>query len=223
MHDPMTVIRRLPFGGTLWHVDPESDGTDISCGWFSPKLTKKQISNIELSAEWEADHPFFLQARVKVLTNPAESLPLMRCAFRYGAMMLREKVSLAEIDQWSIDAICNHVDNFRSSLCFEPGYHSNFREDRIEDRTRCAIELFGAVARWILREHRPWWKHPRWHIRHWKVTFPRRLPKCPECKSRLGLLFTSQWVKLHCDECGWRQAIKYHSREEAVKQFKSRR
>ena len=51
MHDPMTVCWRicLPFGKsyeypvlTVWHVDPEKDGSDDSCSWFLPKLSKKE-------------------------------------------------------------------------------------------------------------------------------------------------------------------------------------
>lgn len=51
MHDPMTIAHEIksPFRGkpskfwpkgyrnslvTIWHVDPERDGTDDSCGWF---------------------------------------------------------------------------------------------------------------------------------------------------------------------------------------------
>jgi hypothetical protein len=34
MHDPMTVAFQLPFGITIWHVDPERGGDDDSCDWF---------------------------------------------------------------------------------------------------------------------------------------------------------------------------------------------
>lgn len=64
MHDPMTVAFeiRQPWGGktypmkdgstwhyrpaliTIWHVDPERDGSDDSCGWFRPPLTKKELA-----------------------------------------------------------------------------------------------------------------------------------------------------------------------------------
>lgn len=35
MHDPMTVAFDIKYPRiTIWHVDPEKDGTDDSCGWF---------------------------------------------------------------------------------------------------------------------------------------------------------------------------------------------
>jgi hypothetical protein len=60
MYDPLTVAFeiRSPFRDkpcklfpegyrrsliTIWHRDPESDGTDDSCGWTFPRLTKKEI------------------------------------------------------------------------------------------------------------------------------------------------------------------------------------
>lgn len=34
MHDPMTVAFEIRWlGVTIWHVDPETDGTDNSCRW----------------------------------------------------------------------------------------------------------------------------------------------------------------------------------------------
>lgn len=62
MYDPNTVAFELkiplpwrrrragPFKGemewwwflTIWHVDPEADGSDDSCGWFHPPLTAKE-------------------------------------------------------------------------------------------------------------------------------------------------------------------------------------
>lgn len=33
---------RLPPLITIWHVDPETDGTDDSCRWFHPRLTERE-------------------------------------------------------------------------------------------------------------------------------------------------------------------------------------
>jgi len=40
----------------IWHVDPESDGSDDSCGWFKPHLTKKEVKEICKIAKFEAKY-----------------------------------------------------------------------------------------------------------------------------------------------------------------------
>ena len=60
MHDPMTQafeIRQFwrrkdrwgfrPAFITVWHVDPERDGSDDSCDWFGRKLTAKEKAEAE--------------------------------------------------------------------------------------------------------------------------------------------------------------------------------
>lgn len=56
MHDPSTLAFEVPsyaartkglFGWCptlldIWHDDPETDGTDDSCGWFNPGLSKSE-------------------------------------------------------------------------------------------------------------------------------------------------------------------------------------
>jgi hypothetical protein len=78
MHDPMTVAFEIkwPFPAkktwgngaiyrdyktlvTIWHVDPESDGTDDSCGWPSPRLTDRERKIIDDLVEWEKLHPYY--------------------------------------------------------------------------------------------------------------------------------------------------------------------
>lgn len=47
MHDPTTLIKDVKlFGRTLfniWHVDPESNGTDDSCDWFGGRRVDKKV------------------------------------------------------------------------------------------------------------------------------------------------------------------------------------
>lgn len=46
MHDPMTVAHEIKIFGrcfiTIWHVDPEADGTDDSCGWAFAHLNDRE-------------------------------------------------------------------------------------------------------------------------------------------------------------------------------------
>jgi len=186
MHDPMTVAfcipnpfrRRYSWGKrwinrprliTIWHVDPECDGTDDSCGWFSPKLTKEQVSALSHAAWCEGRSPFYLRLNNETNNYATDALHLMECAFGYVGDLIRVRVAPDEARRWSLQAIRSDGDNLRHLLCFKAGWHSNSDSDRLSDREECALGLFRSVARWILRERRPWWKHPRWHLRHWKI------------------------------------------------------
>ena len=41
MYDPKTIAHEIKLFGryfiTIWHVDPERNGTDDSCGWVFPQ------------------------------------------------------------------------------------------------------------------------------------------------------------------------------------------
>jgi hypothetical protein len=87
---------------TIWHRDPETDGTDDSCDWFGSRLTDAE-----------------------------------RAAAR---------------GLWA-----NEVDNLRPSL-------DHMHPD---DREIVLLSQWQAARRWYAP--RPWWKHPRWHIWHWRV------------------------------------------------------
>lgn len=145
MHDPQRVAHEIksPFRAkpskfwpkgyrnsliTIWHVDPERDGTDDSCGWF--------IRGRHLSA---ADR------------------------------------ALAR------DLIENEHDNLRDW----------FRDCDQED------------AACLRRRDRPWWRHPRWHVWHWRIQVHpwqqlRRwlFTRCAHCGKRFaygGSPVSHQW------------------------------
>jgi len=46
MHDPSTLAFDIRIGGfrlaEIWHIDPETNGDDDSCGWASPPLTDRE-------------------------------------------------------------------------------------------------------------------------------------------------------------------------------------
>jgi hypothetical protein len=208
MHDPLTVAhqipnyfkraRRLKSGYayrnalvTIWHKDPETDGSDDSCGWFSPPPTKRQKERIKHLAQDEARNPWFLACGEKKIESATEAETLMRAAFIVVARALDVKITDAEATRWAISLTHNPSDNGRSLLAFQPGYHSNFPDDREQDREYVASRLFFMVARYILRERRPWYRHPRWHVHHWQIqvhpvqTFKRwAFSRCEKCGGR---------------------------------------
>lgn len=63
----------------------------------------------------------------------------------------------------------NTVDSLRDSIMrtFQKGcgeeYTERERKERIASMASC---IYG----YILRDTRPWWKHPRWHVHHWRLS-----------------------------------------------------
>lgn len=63
----------------------------------------------------------------------------------------------------------NPVDSMRDSIMrtFSKGcgeeYTERARKERIES-------MASMIYAYILRDSRPWYRHPRWHIHHWRLT-----------------------------------------------------
>lgn len=208
MHDPMTVafqIRSIfsrpldpsrPHLGryrnslvTIWHVDPEKNGSDDSCGWSFPRLTKKQREQMKALAFHEARDPIYMQASMKRLPSAREAESLMRAAILMVARVLKVPMPWDRACIMAARLANEPGDNFRSGLCFLPGYHSNFTEDTPDHREVAATSFFCSVASNILRDRRPWWKHPRYHFWHWKIqiAFTQNLKR---------------WLFSRCSFCG---------------------
>lgn len=181
MHDPMTVafeipsyefrerFRWFPHLATIWHVDPEKDGSDDSCGWSFPRLTEKQREAISHLAWWEKREPWFQALRSKQMRDPVEAECLMRAVVKAVARAMKIKMAWNEVCEWASEFVHNPASNFRSSLCHLPGWHTNFQEDMESEREECARGLFSGVAAHLLRSRRPWWRHPRWHFWHLRL------------------------------------------------------
>ena len=227
MHDPMTVAFRICWPWyrtyefdkrknkywrtmlTIWHVDPERDGSDDSCGWFRPPLTKVQKEIIHNLAGDEARDPWFRALTEKENRDPVACETLVRGAFLLVSLCLENRcgwrrwrprkrsVSLTEATIWAIHMVHNPVDNFRSSLAFLSGWHgNNYREDSpntIEEdkwfRERSAQDFFSAIMGYILRQRRPWYRKPRWHVWHWQLQWE-------------DVLIFKRWAFSKCAGCG---------------------
>jgi hypothetical protein len=132
-------------------------------------LTKRQAERIKHLAGDEVFNPVFRRAKCRTLTNDAQAEALMRGAILIVADRLGIRISFDEASKRASLMVHNPFDNWRSSLCLMPGWHTNSAEDDKYWRNECALQLFGSVARELLRSRRHWWRHPRWHFWHWKL------------------------------------------------------
>lgn len=214
MHDPMTVafdikspFRRAPdkfwpkgYRNTLitiWHVDPEDRRgmcvrrDDDTCGWFVPPYPPEARDRIRELGRRQYETIFGKQwalaegksyAGVCYLPTSYDAIywawraikhaESKRSGWQYG-----KSLTAAELNQiYSLDA--NPVDNLRSIV------------DEVKDADSCA-RFFMTVYNSYLRFNRPWYRHPRWHVWHWRIQFH------PWQKFR-------RWVFSRCAGCGKR-------------------
>lgn len=213
MHDPMTVAHEIkwpisfrknsitgekyynPFI-TIWHVDPEKDGTDDSCGWFmrirhvpkdlADKVTKDFTFEFNHN-NWfnDAGYPKFSPMGITlcmyqqaawatfIYNNGGNASNKARRQYdRFMRRHLHEFLSFAE----------NPVDSLYNAITMFYGVVA--KEDRIN-------HFATIVLSDIMRKLRPWYRHPRWHIHHWKIQFHpwqnfkrRYFLKCCKCGKR---------------------------------------
>lgn len=176
---------------TIWHEDPCRGGgprPDDSCGWSRPRIEtaeREKFEKIGLEMYSTIFNKQDAEARkadyVSVCYEPTcydaiywswrriahEMRPNSR--WQFGVNLTAKE--LEEI--YSLSA--NPIDNFR------------FRMREIVDAATFA-DFFLRIFSCYKRFHRPWFKHPRWHIWHWRVQIHpwqqlRRwmLTKCEGC------------------------------------------
>lgn len=201
MHDPMTVAFDIknPFVRgdykpsliTVWHVDPERDGSDDSCDWFGGKrgMPEGVLADIRRVFAFEG--------------RDDGSMSWFGCD-KYSPDLIGVGLAMFRIaannhfGHWSKAAdkflrnnlfdILFFIDNSCDSINSELR-----RADAASGRERQEIldRLAYVVYAWILRRNRPWWKHPRWHVWHWRIQFHpwqnlkrRWWDKCCRCGKR---------------------------------------
>lgn len=176
---------------TIWHVDPEKDGSDDSCGWSYPKLTPKQKQGLRNGAWHEVHHPHFLVFNGKEWEGThADAVSLYEGMIAYCVRLLRVNYSLEQIKRMAIERIhfpdcCKPTGVF----CYQPGYHTNNPKDSERDRQEHFFGILCGIARCILDDLRPWYRHPKWHFWHWKL-------QCQPLMQIKRILFS------RCSKCG---------------------
>lgn len=193
MHDPMTVAFENKYI-TVWHVDPETDGSDDSCGWSRCRLTEEQRKWAEeySKKEWE----FWFHFKYDCINFLyAEDLAILGEIWA----LVREQVDginpHKDLRHWDIAQI------FKLLMCPGDNFHhiiSSAKKDRYEFERLLALTMGIYKTR-----KRRWWQHPRWHIHHWKLQIKPlqkylrwQFSRCAWCGRRFRWGYnpvTSQW------------------------------
>lgn len=193
----------------IWHIDPCKDGSDDSCGWFmrarhgDQKVLERIIKRYEF--DWDR---IFISENSGTIYHSGFFKPSGDPHFSVQGIVLN-LFFLAACEYFNADGRTNwgkarkwmrkhlfdiliFAENPTDSLFdgitrkFEIGcgevHDTRRRKERIE---RMAATTYG----WILREERPWYKHPRWHVRHWEIKV-------------LPLQAFKRWAFSRCYKCG---------------------
>lgn len=170
MHDPDTLIASFgPF--TLWHHDPCKRGRgDDSCGWFmrayhgDAETLRKIESDIRFDMKAEAC-PMFSKSGDPLLSTMGVTLNFFfHGAYHYFGENRERSIRWMQANLFEILLFAeNPVDSIGNSI---QGRYGEDRE-KPEDRAR---RFASVVYGWILRAERPWYRHPRWHIHHWRLS-----------------------------------------------------
>lgn len=176
---------------TIWHVDPETDHTDDSCGWFKrarhgdKNVLEKIVKHFE--EDWDRTWTYDPSEDCEAEDKTKKTYP---CGYFNPSGMPRFSVTgivlnlffLAACAHFHCDGLTNwkkakrfmrkHLfdimlfaenpsDSLYDSLTLKYG-NDRRRKDRIEDAA-------GIIYGWILRAEQKWWQHPRFHIHHFQV------------------------------------------------------
>jgi hypothetical protein len=185
MHDPQSVAHeirwpwknkfgnRVPFI-TIWHVDPVKDGTDDSCGSFIRKrhLPKGLFEKVRKDFEFEFKNNYWFNESgyPKFSTMGVTLAMYSRAAWTVFIWLNKDNPSKKANGRYKkfmrgylfdiLHFAENPLDGLHSSIHMTYGVVK--QEERVDDFT--SIVLCD-----IMRKLRPWYKHPRWHVRHWKL------------------------------------------------------
>ena len=181
---------------SIWHVDPETDGSDDSCGWFmrsrhgNKETLKKIIKRFEYDwdttfqmndKDWEdeevkssKENNNKIHSRGLFHPNGDPNMSVSGIVLNLFFLAACEHFDSDGHSNWKkanrfmkenlFDILMfaeNPIDSLNDAI-LQPFGKDIKREDRIEEMAKI---IYG----WILRKERPWYKHPKWHIHHWKV------------------------------------------------------
>lgn len=213
MHDPLTVAWQVPnpFARpydwkssrwrdrpalvTIWHVDPERDGSDDSCGWSYPRASEADLAwaRAEAGREWDL---WFGDRYAACNLHRGGDLSVLTAAWTTARRHATGKNCRSGLTAWEVseilDLVSNPVDNLLAACRGARESAKDFEH------------LLLSALRCYRRAARPWWRHPRYHVWHWRLqvhflqSLRRRLfTRCLSCGGRFkvgdGVCTSSGW------------------------------
>ena len=171
MHDPYIKIYSNRFF-TLWHHDPCTDHSDDSCGWFMRARHGDQKILTQIEGDILFDWNCAYQPMFTAQGDPALSTIGIALNCFWHAAWRHFRGNRRKADRWMkchlFDILLfaeNPVDTLATVI------QGNYGEDK-EPKEYRARKMAATVYSWVLRKSRPWYKHPRWHIHHWRISCP---------------------------------------------------
>lgn len=231
MHSPKSVAFEIYLGKkqkkngsyrspllTIWHVDPETDGTDDSCGHFIRERHSNQevLKKIKDEFNFNFKHNYWFDKEGKQIFSTIGTLMEMYRTAAWIHFKHNRKKTNRFLRKYCADIISfaeNPVDCGGDNITGK--YFISTNSDLLsEERFR---GLAGMVYTDILRKERKWYRHPKWHIHHWEFQFHpfqylkrRYWDKCSVCGKRgTKTYFVSDWggTKKRHKECSWRTDV----------------
>jgi hypothetical protein len=192
---------------TVWHVDPQRDGTDDSCGRFvrarhgDPKVLKSIEDDMAFS--WDASHGGWFDPSGKpIFCTIGVTYQMFQTAawvhFKHNRRKTNRFLSRHLTD--IINFAENTVDSLHDGITGKYGFEE--RGERIRSFSR---SVYGCILRWT----RPWWRDPIFHVHHWELqihplqAFKRwAFTRCCKCgrRFRWGESGVGGWAE---DPCRW--------------------
>jgi hypothetical protein len=153
MHDEFTVVKRFKLF-TIWHRDPETDGTDDSCGWTYPTIS--DAHRVRLNKEMKFDRDQVLNTYRN--WSDRYRMHLIYTTYRHIKWVLFMEHLTAK-DIIKINSCCyNYVDDLKIHVS-DQDWENQLEFER----------FFWCITRHVLHARRKWYQHPRWHVSHWRL------------------------------------------------------
>lgn len=206
---------RTPFI-SIWHNDPEKDGTDDSCGCFirSRHIDQKIIDKVRKEFEFNFKHNYWFNTLGMPKFGTSATVLNMYNTAAWQIFMFKH-------GNKPTDKARKQYNNFMRKYLFDILMFAENPTDSLNDsvnqnyglekETERIGHFTSVITADIFRKLRPWYKHPRWHVHHWRITVPffkslyrQYIERCDRCNVRFKKqsVFTDWNGTEHwCEKC----------------------